>query len=385
MRAIALLLLTALSLPAADPVPAATDKLAADLVKQLGHPKYAVRETAAKKLLNLGSAAVTALRFGLASPDEEIRSRCETLLPKAQAAEWARRADTYLAATDAKRPRNLPLLAEYEAVIGKDKMDAGARELFAEMVRTNGDLLEKVAADRPKTKAACLARSKIILDDANGGDNKLKAKVGDLAAVLFVQTLEPKATSDATNRSSPGYLLTNPGMADGIGGKVVGTVFRRLVVRWIETRPAGDRFAQQQFIRASQANPFPEAGPSLIRVVRDKKADALTSRTPAIQALGGIKSPEAAAALADLISDKTSLFNFGIGQASYLMCDVALAASITMQGKKPEEFGLTNNISFGFNGGPGEDVMMLTLQGFQNDSDREKAVKKWKDESEKKK
>ena len=159
MRAIALLLLSALSLPAADPAPAATDKLAADLVKQLGSPKYAVREAAARKLLNLGSAAVTALRFGLASPDEEVRSRCETLLPKAQAAEWARRADAYLAATDAMRPRDLPLLAEYEAVIGKDKMDAGARELFAEMVRTNGDLLEKVAEAPKLAGDESLARS----------------------------------------------------------------------------------------------------------------------------------------------------------------------------------------------------------------------------------
>ena len=88
MRAVAILILSTLALSATAQQPGESDKLAADLVKQLGHPKYAVREAAAKKLLNMGSAAVTALRFGLASPDEEIRSRCETLLPKAQAAEW---------------------------------------------------------------------------------------------------------------------------------------------------------------------------------------------------------------------------------------------------------------------------------------------------------
>src|SRR5829696_9127269 len=70
---------------------------AAALVKQLGHPRYATREGAAKQLVDMGPAAVPALTAGTKSEDEEVRNRSIALLPQAKAAEWKRRAAGYLA------------------------------------------------------------------------------------------------------------------------------------------------------------------------------------------------------------------------------------------------------------------------------------------------
>src|SRR3954469_13025186 len=84
----------------ADPKPGTEGtpelKQATELVKQLGHARYAVREAAAKKLLELGPAAVPALTAGTESPDEEVRNRSRALLPQARAVEWQRRAAAYL-------------------------------------------------------------------------------------------------------------------------------------------------------------------------------------------------------------------------------------------------------------------------------------------------
>src|SRR5262245_14799184 len=102
---------------------------ASNLVRELGHPRFLVRETAAKKLVEMGAPAVPALRAGAGSGDEEIRTRCAALIPQAKAAEWRRRTDAYLADTDGKRKHDLPLLAEWERLTGKP--DASSRAMFA--------------------------------------------------------------------------------------------------------------------------------------------------------------------------------------------------------------------------------------------------------------
>src|SRR5687767_4396970 len=114
------ILFLALGAPAAAPGPrpgeAGTPEFetATALVKQLGHARYAVREAAARRLVEMGEAAVPALRGGARSTDEEVRTRCATLIPEVRAAEWARRAVAYRADAEGTRKHDLPLLADWE-------------------------------------------------------------------------------------------------------------------------------------------------------------------------------------------------------------------------------------------------------------------------------
>src|SRR5262249_36397161 len=143
MRAILILVLTS-GLAKADPRPGDEGtpefQKAATLVKQLGYKRYSAREAAAKQLIEMGPAAFPALTAGTKSEDEEVRNRSVALLPQAKAAEWKRRAAAYLADTEGKQKHDLPLLAEWEKLLGKP--DAGSRKLLAEMVKTNGDVLQ---------------------------------------------------------------------------------------------------------------------------------------------------------------------------------------------------------------------------------------------------
>src|SRR5947209_3059973 len=94
------LLLVAITV-AADPKPGQEGtpeyEKAAKLVQQLGTPRFAVREAAAKELLEMGPLAIPALQAGTKATDEEVHTRCTALLPQVKAAEWKRRADAYLA------------------------------------------------------------------------------------------------------------------------------------------------------------------------------------------------------------------------------------------------------------------------------------------------
>lgn len=78
-----LLLLTVIPTTAADDVKASKPgekSSAAALVEQLGDPDFRTRESAGKKLLDLGERAVSAIEAGLNSPIPEVASRCENLL-----------------------------------------------------------------------------------------------------------------------------------------------------------------------------------------------------------------------------------------------------------------------------------------------------------------
>ena len=344
------------------------------LVKLLGDKRYATRETAAKQLVEMGPAAVPALMAGTKSEDEEVRNRSVALLPMAKAAEWKRRAAAYLADTEGKQKHELPLLDEWEKLMGKP--DTGSRKLFAEMVKTNGELLEK-ATDRKAAAAACSARCKVVLAQARTHKGQIKVELGDIAAILFVDTLVPKM-SDWSTRAFPAHLLANPTVPETVDAADIGPVFRRLIVKWVDVRPGKDQTAWQQFALVARKKPFAEAGPALIKMAKDKTADVFTVRVLAIEALGKVGGKEAAAALAEIVPEKTSLF--GGGQNENQVGDVALAASLTMHGKKLAEFGLRNNFGIGFSSGDGEEPISITLHGFMNAGDRDKAIKKWKEE-----
>ena len=342
-----------------------------------------MREVAAKKLLEMGGSAVAALRKGLSSSDQEIRSRCEAIFPKAIAAEWTCKLDEYLTAAGGKRPRALPLLAEYGAGIGPDKMDAGALQLFAEMIRTNGELLERVAADPTQAAAIGQARAKDLLSASRLGKPPTKVAVGDLATVLFLDTFHPRAGADTANRAPLPHLLANPGMADGFYKKSTGPAFRHFFVRWVETRSEADEFRLYLFVRVTRSDPFPEAVPTLIRAARDAEASAEFVRAPAIEALGLAKGPEAAAELAELLPDPTPVMGFLNHARRCQLGDHALAALVLRSSQKLEDFGLATAFSNGLGSGPYN--VELPEYGFLTAAARAKAVKKWKAEVAKKK
>jgi hypothetical protein len=361
----------------ADPPPGsvrtAEHQKAGDLVRQLGHPRFAMREAAAKELLEMGPAAFPALAEGAKSPDEEVRNRSQALLPRAKALEWKRRAAAYLADIDGKQKHDLPLLDKWEKLLGKP--DSGARELFAEIVRTNGEFLT-IAGSTGGTKAVS-ERCRAIIDQP-----PVKVPLGDLAALLFAEIV---AFDVAASRPWPGttpsvgQLLSNPGMAEALDAKDLGPAMRRLAVKWAESRPATDQFAVQQFANLVKNKPFPEAAPILLKRAKDAKANPLTIRVPAIQALGAVGTKEAADALAELVTDKTQVYRSDLGDEP-LIGDIALAAVLPVHGKKPDDYGLSPEFGITFANGNGDPDIQIELRIFRSRETREKALAKWKTE-----
>src|SRR4051812_33223509 len=120
------LVLTAALAPAAPPVdpdpkslavPAADQARAAALVEKLGSARFEDREKAQEDLVGMGRRAVPALTEALtkhASP--EVRARCQTLYPRARAADLQARLAVFMADEEGKHEHDLPGWGEFRQV-----------------------------------------------------------------------------------------------------------------------------------------------------------------------------------------------------------------------------------------------------------------------------
>jgi hypothetical protein len=354
---------------------------ASALVKELGSPRFAVREAAGQKLLDMGASAIPALVAGGESGDEEVRSRSSALLARARANEWDRRATAFLDDSEGKHRHDLPLLAEWEKLNGK--LDGGSRKLFADMIRSHGALFELAAKDRAAAAKALSRATTELLDPARSKGKQDEASPGGIASLLFVEMLlKGEAETPASGRNRPLYLLANPSVAKALDDKDVGASYRKVVVRWAESRPADDTMAALYVGLLGHRHPFPEAVPHLVRLATAQKNVQL--RWVAMEALGRSSSKEAAAKLTELLSDKSTLYeDLGGKDAGHQVRDCALAALVHGRGKKEADYGLHDYMTANFWAGGLADTVTLHLCGFESAADREQGIKKWLDEQKK--
>jgi hypothetical protein len=357
------------------------------LVKQLGHARFSVREAAGKRLIEMGRAAVQALKAGAKSDDEEVRSRSAILLPQAEAADRRQRLDAYLADPDGRRKHDLPLLSEWTTLV--KSADAGSRQLFAEMFRANGELMDLAAADSKEGVPAVRAHSRELLESSRSNpvirrDGQKELPLGKIASTLFLQSIfDRDLPTDDRVRAHPCHLLYNPSSLKAVTDKEVGRAFRLLVSDWAKSRPLGDSAAAGSFTDWAIRQPVPEAVPQLARLVNHFRGGTLGA-----QALAGIEraaSDGAKAVLSGMLSDSSQMWmKAGENDVRPQLRDCALASLARLSGRAPEDFGLTAGARWDVDfGGPGGRAT-VQLYGFATGDEREKGLNKWKELSRKK-
>jgi hypothetical protein len=354
---------------------------ATELVRQLGDPKFATREAAAKKLVDMGAAAVPALTVGTKAADEEVRTRSAALLPKAVAVGWKRKADAFLA--DPAAHRDLPLLAEWEKLTGRP--DAGSRKMYAEMLVAAGPLLEQAPADKKLAVAGLAVRAKELLTAARTGGTQAEATAGDVAAVLFIQwsLKTPAQAGAADGRIEPLYLLANPATREALGDKVIGPAFRKLIAGWYESRPEDEYMAGLYFALLAHRCPFPEADPILIRLATKYPNGQL--RWVAMEALGRSGSAMAVKSLTALLDERAATYDKLRSKDAEHDRDCALAALMNRKGMDPTKYGMHSLMTASFWFGGTTDTVNVTLYGFETKAEWEAGIMKWKAEAEAKK
>ncbi len=154
------------------------------LIRELGSPTYEEREKASEALLRLGIAARPDLELALNSNDAEVRYRARKILAKVLADDLAKRIEAFIRDVDGKQKLTLPGWETFSKQFGTDKP---ARELFVEMIRDEGPLVEAIQAGDPKLITEKLRASigKLTQRMQTGAFQKTPPSAGQVAAQLM--------------------------------------------------------------------------------------------------------------------------------------------------------------------------------------------------------
>lgn len=357
------------------------DKKAHELISQLGSKKYREREKAAAKLIHMGRSAKEALISGKVHPDPEVQTRTQQLLPQALSLDLMLRIERFVKDTDGKLEHDLPMLKFYREKIGTDE---NARKLFAEMLKTNGELLDSVEEEPAKLAERIQQKSQEMYQEMFGnqfggfrGSYRPNAfNANELCCLLFV------STSPAYKPTQPDWMLSNlytqQNFTSHLKDEKTGSAYRKVFFTYLDARMDDNTINQCVWMLTQHR--IKEGADILAKAIKNGKASQVYTKANAMCCIGTLGDKSHLPVFEPMLKDDKLVqqFNNGRGQGGEIKVkDVALAMTIYLSGKNPKDFGFTM-----WNVYPNQLIQYNQL-GFGSPDDRAAAFKKWEEEAKK--
>lgn len=365
------------------------------LVAQLGSESYRERELANRELAKFGRLALPALNEALRdNPDAEVRMRSQTLLPRASADDLRAKVEVFLADTESKHDHDLPGWNEYRTIVGTDKL---SRELFGEVLK-NGetfDLLLATAGPPEKLQQMLKERrtqmfQRIHPTFRTAGFQPRRPNLSEVAAIVLAESIAPEKEDvffgGMIYQTSQFFYEQGDVQSAARGQGKYGAPFRKLTMRWLETRDGVNGI--NQALNVAQNLGFPQS--DILKIhVRMLSVEGQGQQWQRAQALGTIaqtKRKDLVPAVVKTFEDSAMLTQNGPGNPvpDMQVRDLGLAVAIYMTGQDMKDYGLTIRPGMGvapqvfFNYHAGS-VHFSDDAKTKADDKRTAAFKKWKE------
>jgi hypothetical protein len=354
---------------------------AAMLIRSLGSPSFQTREKASKDLLQLGRSAYPALLTGVTDANPEVRFRCRQLLPRIYDMELQARLDAFLADTEGKKDHDLPGLARFRKFFG---FDQNARDFFVSMLRADGRLMDAVENQPTKFADEKLAvRCSQLQPRMNQRVSGMPAIIsqGEVGQLLFLG-LHPEVKLGQQTIAQINQFLYRPELRNWmITGDPAPPLMKKLLLAWLD-KNIDDANTGYMITNLSQTLQLKELIEPALKIAANAKAFPHV-RANVLSAIGRLGDKDTISKLEPIIADTTQVQQFAFNNLRgwVQVGDVALAMAIHLTGQKPADYGyeaVKQNPNW---------INSYYYLGFENDSQRSAAKKKWKDwqEAQKKK
>jgi hypothetical protein len=347
-------------------IPPEAQSQARALVEQLGSEDHARREVAQRQLKELGRLARPALLAGASSRCPETRFRCAQLLPRATALDVKARLDTFLADKEGKYEHDLPAWETFRAVACREfsclghvisfdrPLTAAAREMFAELYAAPGHRRVLTAIDGPRLELIDLVASRrqelYNLRYARGDNEQPRDPTHDEIAMLLLA--ESRVGSQAApRRLNTSYLLSGSGFTTAVRGTdEKGKVYRAIAIAWLNSRNEPRDMYNAIGIATNLDLTDQACGlaaellamPGVTARYRGRAASSLVTtgnktHIPLLEKV--IENPVVVASVSSVVTVQ------GVPVEVYHeieLRDLALAISILLAGKNPDDFGFAD-------------------------------------------
>jgi hypothetical protein len=332
---------------------------ARELVQKLGSETFQEREAAERDLAAMGRLARAALLAGVnTDPDPEVRLRCHTLLPKANAEDLKARIDTFMADTEGKYEHDLPGWHQLRATVrGQSKLfgwthtvrpgaEKAARELFIEFLKApGGPQLLGALGGPPADLGALVATRKQELYNTRfprPGTAPRNPSLMEVAVVVFAESQVhsrhiPRSMNVMTVLSTSGL----PGATQGSDDRAL--ALRTVLNAWFDSRTDSAEL-YTAFNLATTLNNHDTIGRLATRLLTTPGVIA-NYKGQALATLVRLKMADQVPALEKAFTDSGTLgvtvqiVNGVQVRKTIEVRDAALAAALVLTGQDPNEYG----------------------------------------------
>ena len=346
-------------------------------IQQLGSTEYEAREQAMEALAKRELEVMDALKWGLRSPDAEIRHRCHLLILRAKGAALARKIKQFRDDKDGTKNLDIPGWKRFRELVGNDKE---SRELFLEMLRVDRAGLELVDAKPEAVGKAFGDRTQDLYQKMfppGGGfvpfDQRPKPSRVQISTLLLMSASE-KVTIPTTSVYRFFNFFSYSPVREALKDKK-DPPLKRLVLAWMH-RQKSDRVREQILRQATTYLDPKDVLSFALEVMNDKKARA-RGKAYAFTILGKQNDKKYVPMLEPFLTSKESVGGFGMGnglQGRTQVRDVALAMILHLKGEQHVDYGYTYTVKYKDNDYFKFNAAFL---GFSSDGERDAAFDKW--------
>jgi len=365
-----------------QPEPQSADHAA--LVKQLGDDRYAVREQAARTLLEAGESAQTALRAGLADEDPQRRRSCRRILAQVASATVRQRLDSV-------NPDELPGIEWMSELPGWDRYariigtDNSSRQLFLDMQKQEPALFASLE-DGPRAAADAVNTRFFQVHSRAYSRMTMQRKppsLGTMAALVFICSDQRlKIPRELFDHYSWYSLLQQTSMRQALTTGSQQSAARSILGLWIGM-PGGANVAYNK-LRMGIRYPVPEALDLALVVLEQKdlgNGNLYGFAMQSVGVLGGRSYSRVIAGLLDnetVVSRRTVIQNEKRIAIDIELRDVALGWLIFLTGQNHGDYWMPRASSaFGrLRQSPTANIS-VSLMSYDQTGRREEAMAKW--------
>ncbi len=338
------------------------------LVRQLGAPEYALRQSAADRLLELGPAALEALQRATNDSDPEVRLRAAQVLQRVREQHYERLLDRLLADPGHADVEGLPGWREYRLIAGDS---LAARILYREMLRAEPDLLPAIAEngdDLPQVLRTRMALAEASIRITNHS-LELEIRPEEVAVLLLASLRDDLGPVGEL----PEYLLRSPPLpAYDQMQQPEWEPLRKLLGAWVLSPATGSKRLRFDVAMRYRL-------PEVIEPAREIAADPTVSvreRQDAIVMIARYGGFEHIPDLEPLLEDTSEVHRRSERNEVTFRTrvqDVALAVLLHLTSQNPEDYGLKGSFQSG-------ETFEFHAQniGFATEEARREAIRKWR-------
>jgi len=338
---------------------------ASELVSQLGHEEFAMRERAAAELITLELDATVALKVGTKSQNREIRHRSATLLALISEIDLERRFERFKNDTNPEQDYGLPGWDAYREVAGDSP---AARSVFVSMHEDESRLLGQIEDNPNRVRDAIENRCDQLRGQAMF--EPLQIRIGTTATLLFVATRDGIEVSPLV-QSVVYMACRGSSFESAIESGPLREVLVTLAERWITRQPLqGITYALHLGLTNGLKGCLPRA-----RDVFESPVASLSDRMYASLCVVRFGDESDFSRLETYLEDVNICKQTPLeGQVVVTeMRDIALAGLVRLAKQEPKDFGF-DRIEY-----HSKEVFNISTLGFRDEQSRAQAIAAWRE------